>query len=374
MSHLAEEYAKSCGVKIGKPVLSPHYFPVLHDKYITIHNDRKVQAKEYEMWPDVIELLKPHLGEIKIIQIGAYGEETIEGVDDHIPTSTLKQSSYIIQKSLAHVGIDSVPIHIASALDKPVVGIYAHTYANTCSPLWNEKSPAITIESDRNGKKPSFSLEEYPKTINLIKPEQIAQAVFDVLNINQKIKYKTLFMGSNYTSSFVEVIPTEKTNVVAQLIDVRMDYCHNEQVLSDIMQRNKVEVTTSRPLHESFLKSGKISKIVYKAEEFNQNFCKIIKEYGIPNALVCTSPQNLSVERERNFDFPINYLNKEETIKNNKKRLKIENFDKIKIKSGKRVVCGDRVYDSFFDLNDRKNLDHFYIDLDFLRVYTEEDE
>ena len=35
MSHLAEEYAKSCGVKIGKPVLKPHYFPILHDLYRT---------------------------------------------------------------------------------------------------------------------------------------------------------------------------------------------------------------------------------------------------------------------------------------------------------------------------------------------------
>jgi hypothetical protein len=78
MSHLAEEYAKSCGVKIGKPVLRPHYFPILYDKYITIHNDKKVQSKEYDMWPEVIELLKPYLKDIKVIQIGAKGEETIK--------------------------------------------------------------------------------------------------------------------------------------------------------------------------------------------------------------------------------------------------------------------------------------------------------
>ena len=65
MTHLAEEYAKSCGVKIGNPILNPHYFPILHDKYITIHNDKKVQAKKYEMWSDVIQILKPHLKDIK---------------------------------------------------------------------------------------------------------------------------------------------------------------------------------------------------------------------------------------------------------------------------------------------------------------------
>ena len=192
MSHLAEEYAKSCGVKIGRPVLKPHYFPILHDKYITIHNDKKVQSKHYDLWPDVVQLLKASLGDIKIIQVGAFGEEKIEGVDQHIPTKTLKQSAYIIERALGHVGIDSVPIHIASALDKPVVGIYSHTYADTCNPLWNEKTKSVTIESDRGGNKPSFSLEEHPKTINFIKPEKIAQAVLDVLNITKRINH-TLF-------------------------------------------------------------------------------------------------------------------------------------------------------------------------------------
>ena len=70
----------------------------------------------------------------------------------------------------------------------------------------------------------------------------------------------------------------------------------------------------------------------------------------------------------------INYLDIKDLIKNNKKRVKVEDFSKIEIESGKKVVCGDKIYNSFFDLNGRKNLDHFYIDLEFFRVYTEEDE
>ena len=376
MSHLAEEYAKSCGVKIGRPILKPHYFPILHDKYITIHNDKKVQAKNYDMWPDVIEILKPYLSlkNIKIIQVGAIGEETIEGVDQHIPTNTLKQSAYIIKKGLGHVGIDSVPVHIASALDKPVVGIYSHTHAATCSPLWNKETKAITVESDRNGNKPSFSLEEHPKTINLIKPEKIAQAVLDVLNIFKTIKHKTLFTGHNYTASFVEVVPTEITSVSAQMIDVRMDYSHNENVLAHIMQNNAVEITLAQPIDSSFINSGKINKIIYKADEFDQDFCKLIKQSGIPHALVCTSGETLAEQRAKNFDFLINYLNTKDLIKENKKKIEVDDFNKIKIKSGKKVVCGNRVYESYFDLNDRKNLDHFFLDLGFFRVYSEEDE
>ena len=374
MSHLAEEYAKCCGVRIGQPVIKPHFFPVPFDKYITIHNDKKVQSKENDMWIDVISLLRPHLADTKIIQVGAIGEQTIEGVDQHIPTGTLKQSAYIIKNALAHVGIDSVPVHIASALDRPVVGIYSHTYASTCEPLWNEKSKVVTIESDRGGNKPSFSLEEIPKTINLIKPEEIAQAVLDVMGINKTIKHKTLFIGNQYTSNFVEIIPTVPTSVQANHIDVRMDYAHNEQILSEIISRNEVEVTLSKPIDLRFLKSGKIKKIVYKANSFEKDFLTEIKKSSIPHIIICTSGKNLAQERLKNFDFLINYLDLQGLIKNNKKRIKDTDFNKVKIKSNKKVVCGNKVYDSFFDLNGRKNLDHFYIDLEFFRVYTEEDE
>jgi len=374
MSHLAEEYAKSCGVKIGKPVLNPHYFPVMHDQYITIHNDKKVQSKEYDMWSDVIEILRPHLGGIKIIQIGAHGEDRIEGVDDHLSTNTLKQCSYIIKNSLGHVGIDSVPIHIASALDKPVVGIYAHTYASTCSPLWNDKSKAITIESNRNGNKPSFSLQENPKTINLIKPEKIAKAVLDILNIDKKINHKTLHVGDLYSSNFVELIPSELSNVTANNIDVRMDYCHNEKVLTHVLQSNNVEVTTSKPIDLNLVRSGKIKKIIYKSDSFDMDFCKGVKESGIPHVLICMSSENLSKERSKNFDYLINYLNLQDLIKQNKNKVKVKDFDNIKIKSGKKVVCGNKIYDSYFDLTGRKNSDHFFIDLEFFRVYSDSDE
>ena len=374
MSHLAEEYAKSCGVKIGKPILNPHYFPILYDKYITIHNDKKVQSKEYDMWPEVIGLLRSHLKDIKIIQIGAKGEETIEGVDAHMPTETLKQSAYLIENSLAHMGIDSVPVHIASALDKPVVGIYSHTYANTCSPLWNEKTKAITIESDRGGNKPSFSLNENPKTINFINPEKIAQGVLDVLNIDEKINHKTIYIGGHYKSNFFEVIPIKRTTIKAENIDVRMDYAHNENVLSEILKRNIVEVTLSAPISENIIKSKRIKKIIYKAESFDKDFCKLIKKEGIPHILVCTSSENLSKERVENFDILISYLDIKESIENNKKKINIDDFNKIKIKSNKKIVCGDKLYESYFDLNERKNLDHFYIDLEFLNVYIDSDE
>jgi hypothetical protein len=67
-------------------------------------------------------------------------------------------------------------------------------------------------------------------------------------------------------------------------------------------------------------------------------------------------------------------LDIQEVIKNNKKSIGEIDINKIKIKSGKKIVVENTIYESIFDLNARKNLDQFYIDLDFFRVYTEGDE
>jgi len=374
MSHLAEEYAKCCGVRIGQPVIKPHFFPVPFDKYITIHNDKKVQAKEYNFWPAVIELLKPKLGDIKIIQIGAFGEETIDGVDKHIPTFSLKQSSYIIKKSLGHVGIDSVPIHLASTFDKPVVGIYSHTYANTCDPLWNKKSKAIAIESDRGGNRPSFALEEHPKTINFIKPEKIAQAVLDVLGIDEAIKEKTFHMGARSMIKCVEVVPSEITNFQGGPTLVRMDLDHNEDVLRHIIKFTPVEVTVNKPLSIDILQSQKIQRLTYEAPSFDEDFVFLLKKVGVESTLVCTDDNYLNRERTKFFDFLIQKDRKPALIKEGKKLLKGVNLNSLKLKSKKNIVCGNNVYQSHFDRNGRKNEEDLFLDLEWCMVYNTADE
>jgi hypothetical protein len=373
MSHLVEEYAKSCGVKIGIPKINPHFFPVVEDRYITIHNDKKVESKEYSYWPQVIELIKPILSKknIKIIQIGSSGEATINGVDKHIVTNTLKQCSFIIKNSLAHVGIDSVPVHIASAFDKPIVSIYSHTYAATCKPYWNKKSKTICIESHRGGNKPSFSIKESIQTINFIYPEKIANSLLEVLDINEKINFETILIGERFNQKFLDVIPSKKTLIFNETINVRMDHCHNEDVLEDLLLRNNVEITTNKIINDRILNSKKIRCINYIADEFDVDFVKKIKKLGINHILLCSKEENLSDERKKLFDFQINSFNQKEIIESNKLKLKNVDLNKVKFYSNKKIICGDQVYDSLFEFYNRKNDDNFFIDLDWFYVYNE---
>ena len=72
MSHLVKEYAKNLGVKVSKPIVKDHFFPIVADRYITICNDDDVQAKHYPYYDIVLDLLKPFLQKenIKVIQLG----------------------------------------------------------------------------------------------------------------------------------------------------------------------------------------------------------------------------------------------------------------------------------------------------------------
>jgi hypothetical protein len=376
MSHLIEEYAKSCGVKIGKPTIKPHYFPIHYEKYITIHNDKKVPAKEYSFWKKVVELLKPILNKenIKIVQIGAHGEEIINGVDKHCPTNTIKQCSYIIQNSLAHIGIDSLPVHIASAFDKPIVAIYSHTYAKTCNPYWNKKSKTISLESHRNGNKPSFSLQENPKTIDLINPEEIAKSLLNVLDIKDKINFKTINIGARYKDECIEVIPSEQCNLISNSINVRMDIHHDEQNLYYILQRNNIELTLSKPIHDELLFSKKIKRINYIAEEFDIEFVKKIKKAGVDHTLLCKSKEKISEQRFNLFDFTINLFEAKELIKVNEQKLLNLDLEKTKIESNKKIICGDKIYNTYYDFNSRKNKDDFFLDLDWYYLYDDQHE
>ena len=48
MPHLLREYAKNLGVKISKPIVSNHFFPIEFDNYITISVDDENQSKSYK--------------------------------------------------------------------------------------------------------------------------------------------------------------------------------------------------------------------------------------------------------------------------------------------------------------------------------------
>ena len=181
MSSLAEVYAKDLGVKITKPFITDHYFPLTSTKYVCIDFQTKVPSQQYEYWAIVDKLLKPYFLDQNI--------DTIQ-IPDLI---TNKQKNFIIKNSLGYLGIYNHFVNIADVYEKPSVSILSHLYEKND----NFFKKAKIITPDFSKIKPSFADQENIKRIDEIKPEQIAQSVLDGLNIKEKIKFKKLeiFLG-----------------------------------------------------------------------------------------------------------------------------------------------------------------------------------
>ncbi len=378
MAHLAEVYRRDLNVEANKPVLRPHFFPIGDEKYITIHNSNKVPTKNYSYWNDVVKILKVEFDkrDVKIFQIGTQEDPLIEGVDAFFNNTTFKQSCYIIQNAMCHVGIDSGPVHIASALDIPTVSIYAHTYAASCKPLWNEGKASI-IESDRGGKKPSFSNYEDPKMINLINPEEIANECFKRLNYNKYKTQETVFIGEEYTNKIIDIIPSSmptRPSIDGAEVRIRMDIVHNEQNMSNLLKlaTRPCEIITTKEINTQALEffKSKISKVVYFAEEFSDSFLEYLRVSGIQFELNCLSKEKLSEQRNKFFNYDIVYLNPEEEAEKLRDReLKLLQ-EKAKVSSGKYYLVGDQICMTLG--NDHNEL-KFWLDAPHFRIYLPKD-
>lgn len=374
--HLAELYARDLGCKVGYPYLVPHFFPLPNEKFVTIHNSDKVPAKSYSYWPTVIKILKPELVKngIKLYQVGAKGDIEVDGVDHFFDYLTLKQSAYLLQETLCHFGIDSVPGHIASHFDRPTVTLIAHTYAESCRPLWNEDK-AIILESHRNGNKPSFALNEDPKTVDLIKPEEIAQAVFKQIGLKQANSEETLYIGKRFLYKTIDIIP-DKNQAEIKVDDkkevrMRMDIRFDEDSMVECFKQHEFSQTiiTDRPIDIekiNFVKP-RVKKIVYSANEFDKEFLTFLRHSAIPFELICLDKDKLSQQRRAYFDFDISYENPLEDAETFKQEILHKIHPNVNIDPGKIYVMGGN---QFISLGKNVEDPLFWVDFDYFRVYS----
>ena len=181
--HLIESYATSCGLKINKPFIYTNFFPLNTDKYISFQPFSK-PAKNYDYWQDVINLIYPYLKneKIDIVQIGTKDDPKIDKCIHTCGQTNISQAAYIIQKSILHFGADSFGAHIASGFDKKILALYSNNNIENVLPYWSKKEDLVLLKPNIN-KKPSYASEENPKSINLIKPEEIASGILKLLNI-----------------------------------------------------------------------------------------------------------------------------------------------------------------------------------------------
>ena len=287
--HLLETYALASGSKIDKPYIYTKYVPLPVDDFITMQVKGKNQARDFDYWQEVVDFISPSLEKLglKIIQLGSKSEAPLVGVFPLLGQTDLSQYAYVISKAKLHLGIDSSGVHIASHFDRPIVALFGNSSPEVSGPYFGDKNKQICIHPFSEDRLPSYAPAEQPKTINLIKPEEVAKAVLKLLGTKHEEDLKTRSRGPRYNHPNVQMVPDSVTTFKGTEVDnmiIRMDLEFNEDVLVNQLAKGRCSVISRKPITADILKKFKmnISEFVYLLDkEHNPPFVEELKANGI---------------------------------------------------------------------------------------------
>lgn len=353
--HLLESYALQSGKKIDKIKILEKFYPLPFSKYITIHPYSK-QSKTFDYWIEVLDIIFPLLQKenIQIVQIGAANEKPLPNCYQTQGNTNIGQVSYLIKNSLLHLSVDSFSAIFAAHYDIPLVALYSNNYLSAVKPFFGTKEKQILLEPHRlDNEKPSFSLEEHPKTINKIKPEKIAESICKLLNLGFNHPYKTLLIGNNYINTIVESLPNQIINPKifgSNFMNIRMDFHFDENILAQQLQVCPCTIVTDKPITEDIIKGLRknIKEVYYEIKEDNNpNFIKLLIKYTIPYFLYSyLSSEKLNPIKLNYMDFNL-IVNREIKIP---EILKDKDYNKIYYKSNKFTLSDGKIFTSYASL------------------------
>jgi len=351
--HLIETYALNCGAKIGKPYIYDSYIPLPDEQFVSLHTDCKFPAKNYNYWQEVIDLIHPILEKekIKIVQVGGQKDIKVNKAIDYTGKTTINQLAYLIKHSSLHFGSDSLPIHLASVFDVPIVGLYSIIQPENAGPYFGNKEKQVIFKCyERANRKPFYSADENPKCVNLVNPEEIAEAILKLLNIKSKNRYETVHMGERYGKVMLhDFIPDQVVNIPNKdsVLDVRMDYFFSQEALAQQLQVNKCRVFTDKKISLEILKTFKtsIESLFYIINENDDpSFVIDVASLGIKVVLLS------ELSEEEINKKKINYYEHGNIIKlpvaNNELVEKLRQNKNLYYKSCRNIYSSQKIYSS----------------------------
>jgi hypothetical protein len=284
------------------------------------------------------------------------GDKKIEGVDAALNVS-FKQQSYVLSKSLVHLGCDGALAQLASSKEIPTVTVYGNAFSENAKPFFSYSSINKNIEPDWN-KKPCFAKEDPKKQIDTIKPEVIAQEVLNLLPIEKEpIKFATKNIGSLFSRSVVEVIPTSFVPLripKEQELMIRADYGCDEVSFLKYCGNYKVSITA-----DSLIQPHGLQKVANNINKFllfidsswdtiPDNYFQVLKGFNIDLTMVVKDKDDLSSLRNKYFDIPVVPYEAEQEAP-------CEVGDDARFMSSLRLIEGGKEYLSYAHW--KKNLD-----------------
>jgi hypothetical protein len=365
---LLDTYATNTGSKIDKPFIYTKFFPLPLDRYITLQSQTPYDSRNYSYWQEVIDIIVPYLSKEKIhlVQVGTKDEKPLNGAINLLGQTNINQLAYVIENSTLHFGADSLCVHLASYFDKPIVSIYSISNPNVAGPHFGDKNKHILLKGyERIGnKKPSYSQVESPKSIDTIKPEEIAKSILQLLDIKYNDIPETIFFGTDFNVKSFEIIPDEildPSSIPVENPIVRMDYNFNEKALEIIISMKKSIIFTNKPIKKDIIEKYKhnINQLIYIIEEDNDvNFVKLLKNNSINYVLLSFLPEEVLNNFKLDYmDYNLIVNRKHKT----KEDTKIEDINNLYYKSCRTLFSSKGKFTSRYDWingNGNKVVDH----------------
>jgi hypothetical protein len=309
---LLETYSCNCSVDINhKPHILENFFPLGEiNKYITLQNSSGMNSKNYKFYQDVVDFIFPILERegIKIILLGEKDSQPLKKVIDLRGQTDLHQTTYIAKRALLHLGNDSWLCHFCAAENIPLVALYGPTTVSNHSPFHYNQEKTIFLESHRDGNSASFAREENPRTIDYIKPEDIANAIFKLLNIDFQIPFKTLYTGGKYGNGMVRQLIPNTTGMISdpqEPVEIRMDIVFDEKILTHhLSYLTKALIITNKPISIDLLKHFKknIQVVAYKITENDEpKFVENLIGASLPVVLISELSDEKLKDKKLNY-------------------------------------------------------------------------
>ncbi len=326
---IVENFSLQTGLKINKPDLTESFFPLDHpiEKTIIFYTFAGGIRKEgenyiathpafiYDYFNEVLDLLYPILSSMgyKFYQIGSSTDPKLDRVNSLLGLTNSLQAAYLVSKCALFVCGDNIWGHIRSKENKPLIQLFGPTDSRTNSPFWGSEN-SIHIDSHRFGKLPSYSPNEPFKTINLIPPEQVAQAALNLLKIDSQINIKSVFIGPNYNHQIFELVPNVLIDPSMELgiPIIRMDYEHNLEGLIQNIRTRKCAIILDKEIDLNVLSSLKpnIANLRVCVDNVSDNWLKMLKKIPIPTLFVTEQQDEEKINKRRLELFDICFFDK----------------------------------------------------------------
>jgi hypothetical protein len=312
---LLDTYALYCGAKIDKPFIYESYFPLPFTKYVTFQAETPYDSRNYAYWQDVLDMVIPILSKmgIMVIQLGLQKEMGYQRMIDLRGQTNMHQLAYIMRRSQLHFGPDSFGVHLASHFDIPIVSMYSISMPEVAGPHFGSKDKHVLFKAyERVGnKKPSYSPKESPKSINTIKPEEVANAIFKLLSIDYIVPFETIQSGERYSNQIIRELVPDSQHVMPQPeqpIEIRTDIFFDEKLLAHHLNYwQKAVVVTDKPLPIQLLKAFKphIAMLSYVVTENDEpKFAQDVVQAGLPLLLMSRlTPEQIQAKKISYYEF-----------------------------------------------------------------------